>query len=95
MVSSLRMLKAGMTKSRWKSWVVGVLMAYGGLFGALQLYPETLVVAPSRWILVFLIWGQVVPDVTTLRPPPLFPRATESGQPHMRYQEDLADEPQE
>ncbi|MBK9070466.1 MAG: CDP-alcohol phosphatidyltransferase family protein [Myxococcales bacterium] len=95
MVSSLRMLKAGKTNSRWKTWTVGLVMAYGALFGMLQLYPETLVIAPSLWILVFLIWGQVVPEVKNLRPPPLFPRATEAGQPHMRHQEDLADEEQD
>lgn len=92
MVSSLRVLKVGVTKSKWKTACVAVLMAYGAILGILRLLPETLVVAPTLFLVVFLIWGQLQPDMRALVPPPLFPKATEAKQPHLRDQEDFGDE---
>jgi len=93
MASSLRMLKVGKTSSRATTTFILVMVVSGYVLGFAQLYPEWLVVPPTAWILVFLVWGQTSAKARAFQPPPLFPRAeAEDGIVRMRPQEDLAPE---
>jgi CDP-diacylglycerol---serine O-phosphatidyltransferase len=89
MASSLRMPKVGTTRNRFTTAFVllNVLLGYG--LGFARMLPEFLVLAPTLWIVVFLIWGQVAESARNLRPPRLFPPSTDA-QPKVRPQEDLA-----
>jgi CDP-diacylglycerol---serine O-phosphatidyltransferase len=93
MASNLRMLKVGTTARRATTVFVLVIVASGYVLGFARLYPEYLVVPPSAWIVVFLIWGQTSAKARGFAPPPLFPRAeADDGMVRMRPQEDLAPE---
>jgi CDP-diacylglycerol--serine O-phosphatidyltransferase len=93
MASSLRMLKVGTHGSKARTGFVLLMVASGYILGFAQLFPEWLVVPPSAWIIVFLIWGQTSAKARAFRPPPLFPRAeVDDGVVRMRPQEDLAPE---
>lgn len=95
MVSSLRMLKVGTHAGRGRTAFVVTNVLIGYVLGFAQLFPEWLVVPPSSWIIVFLIWGAVSGKARGFHPPPLFPRAVveeEAGRVIMRPQEDLAPE---
>jgi CDP-diacylglycerol--serine O-phosphatidyltransferase len=93
MVSSLRMLKVGKTARLGTTVFVLVNVAIGYVLGFARLFPEWLVIMPSSWIVVFLIWGQLSAKAQAFKPPPLFPRAeAEDGMVRMRPQEDLAPE---
>lgn len=89
MASSLRMLKVGITARRATTWFVAVNVVIGYVLGFLRLYPEWLVWAPTSWIVVFLIWGQVSEFARQFHPPALFPKA-DDDRVHKRAQEDLA-----
>jgi CDP-diacylglycerol--serine O-phosphatidyltransferase len=91
MASSLRMLKIGRHGGLAKTIFVTVNVVIGYVLGFLQLYPEWLVVPPTAWIVVFLIWGQTSPKARAFHPPPLFPPQHDE-QLKMRPQEDLAPE---
>lgn len=93
MASSLRMLKVGKTPRFATTAFVLVNVAIGYVLGFARLYPEWLVIMPSAWIVVFLVWGQMSAKARAYLPPPLFPRgAAEESQVIMRPQEDLAPE---
>ena len=89
MASSLRMPKVGTTRNRVATAfvLVNVLLGYG--LGFARMLPEFLVISPTLWIVVFLVWGQVAETAKNLRPPRLFPPSTDA-QPKVRLQEDLA-----
>lgn len=89
MASNLRMLKVGSFPNRAASAAVLVIVLGGYLGGFLRMYPELMVVPPTAWIVVFLIWGQTSAKVRGLEAPPVFPRAGD-GKLHTRPQEDLA-----
>ena len=91
MASSLRMPKVGSTRHRGATAfvLVNVLLGYG--LGFARMLPEFLVIAPTLWIVVFLIWGRVAAAAKNLQPPRLFPPSTDA-QPKVRPQEDLAPE---
>jgi CDP-diacylglycerol--serine O-phosphatidyltransferase len=74
MTSSLRMLKVGTTTRRSTTVVVVLIVASGYVLGFLQLFPEWLVLPPSAWLVVFLVWGQTSPWARQFTPPPVFPR---------------------
>jgi CDP-diacylglycerol--serine O-phosphatidyltransferase len=88
MASSLRMPKVGAASNRAATAfvLVNVLLGYG--LGFARLWPEFLVISPTLWITVFLVWGQVAARARDLRPPRLFPPSTDA-QPKVRPQEDL------
>jgi len=90
MASSLRMLKVGRTRNRVTTGFVLANVLVGYVLGFARSYPEFLVIAPTAWILVFLVWGQVAETATNLQPPRLFPPSTDEKQPIVRPQEDLA-----
>ena len=93
MVSSLRMLKVGRTQRRATTIFVLANVVVGYILGFARLYPEFLVIQPTSWIVVFLVWGQLSHKARAFLPPPLFPRAeAEDGMVRMRPQEDLAPE---
>jgi CDP-diacylglycerol--serine O-phosphatidyltransferase len=89
MASSLRMPKVGAASNRAATAFVllNVLLGYG--LGFARMWPEFLVISPTLWITVFLVWGQVAQRARSLRPPRLFPPSTDA-QPKVRLQEDLA-----
>lgn len=89
MASSLRMLKVGTTARKATTIFVVVNVMIGYALGFARMFPEWLVIPPTMWILVFLVWGQLSPYARTFQPPPLFPRKDE-GKLRMRPQEDLA-----
>ena len=62
---------------------------YRDVLGFAQLFPEFLVLAPTSWIVVFLIWGQLAESARKFNPPPIFPRR-DDDKLHMRPQEDMA-----
>jgi CDP-diacylglycerol---serine O-phosphatidyltransferase len=74
MVSSLRMPKVGLARSKAATVFVLANVAAGYILGPLRLFPEYLVVPPTAWILVFLVWGQVSSSARGMRPPPIFRR---------------------
>jgi CDP-diacylglycerol--serine O-phosphatidyltransferase len=93
MASSLRMLKVGKTprKATTAFVLINVVLGYG--LGFARLFPEWMLLLPSAWIVVFLVWGQLSAKAQAYLPPPLFPRAeAEDGMVRMRPQEDLAPE---
>lgn len=89
MASSLRVLKVGTTARKATTIFVVVNVVIGYLLGFAQLFPEYLVWAPTSWIIVFLIWGQVAESARKFNPPPIFPRR-DDDKLHMRPQEDMA-----
>jgi CDP-diacylglycerol--serine O-phosphatidyltransferase len=92
MASSIRMPKVAPSTSRFASIFVLVNVVIGYGLGFARLLPEFLVISPTLWIVVFLIWGQVSETAKNLRPPRLFPPSTDVHQPKVRPQEDLAPE---
>lgn len=89
MASSLRILKVGTTARRATTIFVLGNVVVGYVLGFAQLFPEFLVIAPTTWIVVFLIWGQVAESARKFHPPPIFPRR-DDDKLHMRPQEDMA-----
>ncbi len=89
MASSLRVLKVGTTARKATTAFVMVNVVIGYLLGFAQLFPELLIWAPTIWIVVFLVWGQVAASARQYTAPPIFPRRTDDKL-HMRPQEDMA-----
>lgn len=89
MISSHPMPKSGLSKSRaWKAFLVAnLILGYVG--GFLRMYPEILVVSPTLWVAVFLVWGQFSKQARGLRQPSLFPQR-EDVVLSLRHQEDIA-----
>lgn len=90
MASTLRMPKLGVMRSK----VVAVLCfgaALGvGICGALRVLPEYMVVPPSVWMVMFLIWGQISPVAKSMKPLPIFPpRDPRPGEEPMRPDDHL------
>lgn len=74
MVSSLRMPKLGLMRSRLATGVVFTLVLSGMLCGFLRVFPEYMFWMPTLWVVVFLIWGALSPAARKIKPPPMFPR---------------------
>ncbi len=89
MASSLRVLKVGTTARKATTIFVLVNVVIGYVLGFAQLFPEFLVLAPTSWIVVFLVWGQLAESARKFNPPPIFPRR-DDDKLHMRPQEDMA-----
>jgi len=89
MASSLRVLKVGTTARRATTVFVLFNVVVGYLLGFAQLFPELLVIAPTTWIVVFLVWGQVAKSARQFHAPPIFPRR-DDDKLNMRPQEDMA-----
>ncbi len=89
MASNLRMLKIAKHSRRSATGFVVVVAVAGYVGGFLRVYPEVMVIPPTTWIVVFLIWGQVSATARAFQAPPLFP-SRDDGKIRMRPQEDLA-----
>jgi CDP-diacylglycerol--serine O-phosphatidyltransferase len=89
MASNLRMLKVAKHSRRSATGFVIVVVVAGYVGGFLRVYPELMVIPPTAWILVFLVWGQTSQSAKAYQAPPLFPRK-DDGKIRMRPQEDLA-----
>lgn len=89
MASSLRVLKVGTTARKATTIFVLGNVVVGYVLGFAQMYPEYLVWAPTAWLVVFLIWGQVAESARAYNAPPIFPRR-DDDKLHMRPQEDMA-----
>jgi CDP-diacylglycerol--serine O-phosphatidyltransferase len=73
MMSSLRMPKLGLMRSRLATVVVFAMVISGMTCGALRIYPEYMMWMPTTWVVTFLIWGQLSPAARAMRPSPVFP----------------------
>ena len=89
LASSLRILKVGTTARKVTTIFILVNVVIGYTLGFARMYPEWLVIPPTTWLLVFLVWGQTSSYARRFHPPPLFPRA-DDGRVRMRPQEDMA-----
>ena len=74
MVSSMPLPKGGLSESKIATVLVVANLGAGYVLGFARLYPEYLVIPPSIWIVVFLIWGQASPAARAMKPAPVFPR---------------------
>ncbi len=93
MVSSLRVPKLGVMRSKVATAVVFVLVISGGICGYVRVFPEYMVAMPSVWLVVSLIWGQLSPAARRLRPAPIFPRQDPPpGREPVRPEDDLLPE---
>jgi CDP-diacylglycerol---serine O-phosphatidyltransferase len=73
MASNLRMPKLGLMRSRAATIFVFANVFAGYAFGFIRVFPEYLVLPPTLWLVVFLVWGQLSREARRLRPPPIFP----------------------
>lgn len=73
MMSSLRMPKLGLMRSKLATAVVFTIAISGITCGVLRIYPEYMMWMPTTWVATFLIWGQLSPAARAMRPPPVFP----------------------
>lgn len=73
MVSNLRNKKLGALRQRWANLAVGVLSVTAMACMLLRVFPEYMVLLPSIWLSVWLVWGQLGPDYRGRPKPPLFP----------------------
>jgi CDP-diacylglycerol--serine O-phosphatidyltransferase len=74
MVSSMPLPKVGLAESKGVTVFVLANLLAGYVLGFARMFPEYLVLPPSLWIVVFLIWGQASPTARAMRPGPVFPR---------------------
>lgn len=77
MASSLRMLKIARAESKAITVFLFFNVAVGYSFGIAQFMPDYLVWMPTAWIVIFLVWGRMAEEARALRPPPLFPQASD------------------
>ena len=72
MVSSLPMPK-GAISANWafRGFVAGGML-FGYVAGFAQTLPEILVIFPTAWVVMFLIWGQLSKEARSLTAPPWF-----------------------
>jgi phosphatidylserine synthase len=72
MASNLRMPKLG--KSRSRAFTVFILanLAIGVPLAFARRFPELLVLQPSAWVIVFLVWGLISREARAMRPPRIF-----------------------
>jgi phosphatidylserine synthase len=73
MMSSLRMPKLGLMRSRLATVVVLTIAISGVTCGVLRIFPEYMMWMPTTWVVTFLLWGQLSPAARAMRPPPVFP----------------------
>lgn len=73
MVSNLRNKKFGALPYRWANLVVAALSLVAFAFLIMRVYPEYMVLLPSSWLLVWLVWGQIGANYRGRPKPPLFP----------------------
>jgi CDP-diacylglycerol--serine O-phosphatidyltransferase len=61
---------------KWKALNIvllgGVLVGY--VCGFARLMPDFMLLMPTSWLLVALVWGQLSKDARSLRPPPFLPK---------------------
>lgn len=79
MVSNLRIKKLGRLSQRWANLSVGALSVTAMACMLLRVFPEYMVLMPSVWLSVWLVWGQVGPGYRGRAKPPLFPVGDEPG----------------
>jgi CDP-diacylglycerol--serine O-phosphatidyltransferase len=53
--------------------VIGVMAGY--ICGFARVMPDFMMLLPTGWLLIALIWGQLSADARGLRPPPVLPQA--------------------
>jgi CDP-diacylglycerol--serine O-phosphatidyltransferase len=75
MVSGLKVPKLGLTPSRWANTVVLANIVGVYLFGAMRWLPEYLAWVGVTYLLVSIVWGQVVQAAREAVRPPLFAEA--------------------
>lgn len=73
MVSNLRVKKLGKLSQRWANLAVGALSLAAIACMVLRVYPEFMVLLPTTWLSIWLVWGQVGPGYRGRPKPPLFP----------------------
>lgn len=73
MISNLRIKKFGALPYRWATLVVGGLSVAAIACQLLRVFPEFMVLLPSTWLAIWLVWGQIGPNYRGRPKPPLFP----------------------
>ena len=73
MVSSLPMPKGNKAPNKAVGIFLGVNLLLGYALGFLRLFPEIMLIQPTLWLLIFLVWGQVSKSARGLTPPRVFP----------------------
>ncbi|MDC0720542.1 CDP-alcohol phosphatidyltransferase family protein [Nannocystis bainbridge] len=73
MVSNLRNKKFGALSARWANLAVAALSLVAFAFMVMRVYPEFMVLLPSTWLAIWLVWGQIGPGYRGQPKPPLFP----------------------
>lgn len=73
MVSNLPCPKLGRLKSKTLTGIVVVLVLIGYGCGFGRFMPDFMMLMPTSWVLVALMWGLFSVPARSLRPPPIFP----------------------
>ncbi len=90
MASNLRMPKLGLARSRSATVFILANVVVGYICGFARILPEYLVVPPSLWLLLFLVWGQISREARAMAPPRVFPAVDPPpGQEPVRPEDDL------
>ncbi len=93
MASTLRMPKLGLTRSKPATAFVFVNVAAGYTVGFAKIFPDYIIIPPTLWIVVFLVWGSLSPAARKMKPPPLFPEVDPPiGREPIRPEDDLLPE---
>jgi CDP-diacylglycerol--serine O-phosphatidyltransferase len=93
MASSLRMPKLGLARSKLATAFVFANVGVGYVCAFARVFPEYLVLAPTAWLVVFLVWGQVSPTARGMRPPPFLPPSDPApGAEPQRPEDDMLDD---
>ncbi len=90
MASNLRMPKLGLARSRLATIFILSNVVVGYVCGFARVFPEYLILPPSLWLLIFLVWGQISAEARSLQPPRVFPAVDPPpGQEPVRPEDDL------
>jgi CDP-diacylglycerol--serine O-phosphatidyltransferase len=93
MASNLRMPKLGVMRSKLATAFVMANVVVGYVLGFARVLPEYLVWAPTLWLVVFLIWGQLSSHARAMVPPKIFPAVDPPrGAEPIRPEDDLLPE---
>jgi CDP-diacylglycerol--serine O-phosphatidyltransferase len=76
MASNLRIPGVSKGPSRPVTVFVAINLALGYICGFARVFPEYMVWPPTLWLILFLVWGTLSPNARSMRPPPVFPRAS-------------------
>jgi CDP-diacylglycerol--serine O-phosphatidyltransferase len=88
MASNLRMPKLGKSRSRAFTAFILINLAVGIPLAFARRYPEVLILQPSMWVVVFLVWGILSKEARAMQPPPIF-----NPRPPPAPPDDLIDDP--